>query len=274
MDGTSRLSLPDGTTLQHALMTACFAERTVVSAAGAVPLPRELPLWQAALLGCGVVTGVRRRAATPQASSPASRRSSSGAAASGCRWSPRCGSRARRRSSPSTSTTQKLELARRARRDRDGRGWLGDHGGPRRTAHGRRRRPRLRGRRTPRDDAARVGLHPPRGNRGRRRARPARRRGLPPGASSSSPTRASAARTTGRETQPRDLPGSQRSHSPASSTSPASSPRVEPLDGGERGARPAAPRGRGAHRARRRRSARRHVRPLTATFTRISPNVG
>jgi S-(hydroxymethyl)glutathione dehydrogenase/alcohol dehydrogenase len=57
MDGTSRLSLPDGTPLQHALMTACFADRVVVTAAGAVPLPRELPLWQAAVLGCGVVTG-------------------------------------------------------------------------------------------------------------------------------------------------------------------------------------------------------------------------
>jgi S-(hydroxymethyl)glutathione dehydrogenase/alcohol dehydrogenase len=56
MDGTSRLSLPDGTPLQHALMTACFAERAVVAAAGAVPLPPELPLWQASLLGCGVVT--------------------------------------------------------------------------------------------------------------------------------------------------------------------------------------------------------------------------
>jgi S-(hydroxymethyl)glutathione dehydrogenase/alcohol dehydrogenase len=56
MDGTSRLSLPDGTPLQHALMTACFAERTVVAAAGAVPLPPELPLWLASLLGCGVVT--------------------------------------------------------------------------------------------------------------------------------------------------------------------------------------------------------------------------
>ena len=30
----------------------------VVAAGGAVPIPRELPLWQAALLGCGVVTGV------------------------------------------------------------------------------------------------------------------------------------------------------------------------------------------------------------------------
>jgi S-(hydroxymethyl)glutathione dehydrogenase/alcohol dehydrogenase len=65
MDGTSRLSLPDGTPLQHALMTACFAERAVVPAAGAIPLPRALPLWQASLLGCGVVTafGVVRNAA-------------------------------------------------------------------------------------------------------------------------------------------------------------------------------------------------------------------
>jgi S-(hydroxymethyl)glutathione dehydrogenase/alcohol dehydrogenase len=57
LDGTSRLSA-NGETLQHGLMTACFAERTVVAAAGAVPIPRELPLWQAALLGCGVVTGL------------------------------------------------------------------------------------------------------------------------------------------------------------------------------------------------------------------------
>ena len=58
LDGTSRLRLADGSTLQHGLRTACFAEHTVVPAAGAVPIPRELPLWQAALLGCGVVTGM------------------------------------------------------------------------------------------------------------------------------------------------------------------------------------------------------------------------
>ena len=69
LDGTSRLRLPDGTTLQHALMTACFAERNVVMAASAIPLPRELPLWQAALLGCGVVTG-SEPCATPQACRP------------------------------------------------------------------------------------------------------------------------------------------------------------------------------------------------------------
>ena len=58
MDGTSRLRLPDGTALQHGLRTACFAERTVVAAGGAVRIPAGLPLWQAALLGCGVVTGM------------------------------------------------------------------------------------------------------------------------------------------------------------------------------------------------------------------------
>ncbi len=57
MDGTSRLRRLDGTVLQHGLMTACFAEHTVVDAAGAVPIPKDLPLQQAALLGCGVVTG-------------------------------------------------------------------------------------------------------------------------------------------------------------------------------------------------------------------------
>lgn len=58
LDGTSRLRLPDGTTLQHGLRTACFADYTVVAGGGAVAIPHELPLWQAALLGCGVVTGM------------------------------------------------------------------------------------------------------------------------------------------------------------------------------------------------------------------------
>lgn len=58
MDGTSRLRALDGTVLQHGLMVACFAQYTVVPAAGAVKLPVSIPLWQAALLGCGVVTGI------------------------------------------------------------------------------------------------------------------------------------------------------------------------------------------------------------------------
>jgi len=57
MDGTSRLRADDGTILQHGLTVACFAEYAVVAAAGAIPIPDDIPLWQAALLGCGVVTG-------------------------------------------------------------------------------------------------------------------------------------------------------------------------------------------------------------------------
>ena len=58
MDGSSRLRALDGTVLQHGLMVACFAQFAVVPAAGAVRLPSSIPLWQAALLGCGVVTGI------------------------------------------------------------------------------------------------------------------------------------------------------------------------------------------------------------------------
>ncbi len=58
MDGSSRLRDEHGEVLQHGLMVACFAEHAVVPAAGAVPLPSSIPLWQAALLGCGVVTGI------------------------------------------------------------------------------------------------------------------------------------------------------------------------------------------------------------------------
>jgi Zn-dependent alcohol dehydrogenase len=58
LDGGSRLRLPGGAPVQHFNFVSCFAERCVVPAAGAVPLPPRLPLWQAALLGCGVVTAV------------------------------------------------------------------------------------------------------------------------------------------------------------------------------------------------------------------------
>jgi len=58
MDGTSRLRSTDGSVLHHGLMVACFAEYAVVPTAGAVRLPASIPLWQAALLGCGVVTGI------------------------------------------------------------------------------------------------------------------------------------------------------------------------------------------------------------------------
>ncbi|MGI8714519.1 MAG: zinc-binding dehydrogenase [Solirubrobacteraceae bacterium] len=57
LDGTSRLRGRDGETLQHGLTVACFAQYTVVAAAAAIPVSSDVPLWQAALLGCGVVTG-------------------------------------------------------------------------------------------------------------------------------------------------------------------------------------------------------------------------
>jgi S-(hydroxymethyl)glutathione dehydrogenase / alcohol dehydrogenase len=57
LDGTTRLRLADGRPLRHFNFVSCFAERCVVPAAGAVPIPSELPLWQAALVGCAVVTG-------------------------------------------------------------------------------------------------------------------------------------------------------------------------------------------------------------------------
>jgi Zn-dependent alcohol dehydrogenase len=58
LDGTSRLRFPDGRPVQHFNFVSCFAERCVVPAASAVPIPPGLPLWEASLLGCGVVTAV------------------------------------------------------------------------------------------------------------------------------------------------------------------------------------------------------------------------
>jgi Zn-dependent alcohol dehydrogenase len=55
--GARRLRAGDGTALQHGFTIACFAEHAVVAAASVIPIPRAVPLWQAALLGCGVITG-------------------------------------------------------------------------------------------------------------------------------------------------------------------------------------------------------------------------
>jgi S-(hydroxymethyl)glutathione dehydrogenase/alcohol dehydrogenase len=56
LDGTSRLHGASGESLQHGLTVACFAQYAVVAAAAAIPIAADVPLWQAALLGCGVVT--------------------------------------------------------------------------------------------------------------------------------------------------------------------------------------------------------------------------
>ncbi len=58
MDGSSRLRLLSGAPLRHFNFVSCFAEHCVVPSAAAIRLTADIELWQAALLGCGVVTGV------------------------------------------------------------------------------------------------------------------------------------------------------------------------------------------------------------------------
>lgn len=57
LDGTMRLKGADGTPIKHFNYVSCFAEYSVVPAASAIPVPAALPLWEAALVGCGVITG-------------------------------------------------------------------------------------------------------------------------------------------------------------------------------------------------------------------------
>jgi S-(hydroxymethyl)glutathione dehydrogenase/alcohol dehydrogenase len=57
LDGTSRLRSA-GSELKHFLGVSCFAERTVVTEQGVVPIPKDVPLEVAALVGCAVMTGV------------------------------------------------------------------------------------------------------------------------------------------------------------------------------------------------------------------------
>ena len=57
VDGTCRFSL-DGADVHTMAMCGTFAERTVVPASSVVAIPRDVPLPLAALLGCGVLTGV------------------------------------------------------------------------------------------------------------------------------------------------------------------------------------------------------------------------
>ncbi len=52
------LSLPDGTPVNHGLDTGAFAEKAVVHHSQVVPIGDDVPLEIAALLGCGVLTGV------------------------------------------------------------------------------------------------------------------------------------------------------------------------------------------------------------------------
>lgn len=44
--------------VHHFFTTSTFAEYTVVSESGAIPVPREIPFDRACIIGCGVMTGV------------------------------------------------------------------------------------------------------------------------------------------------------------------------------------------------------------------------
>lgn len=57
LDGGHRMKLGDGTPLQQFLAVGAFAEQTVVPARSVVKVPDTLPLDQAALVGCAVLTG-------------------------------------------------------------------------------------------------------------------------------------------------------------------------------------------------------------------------
>ena len=54
----SPLSMADGGTLGQGLKTAAFAERVVVEQSQLAPLPDGVPMEAAALLSCGVITGI------------------------------------------------------------------------------------------------------------------------------------------------------------------------------------------------------------------------
>ena len=56
-DGTTRFHR-DGQDVHHILGVSCFAEYTVVPEQGLLKLPDDIPLDRAALVGCGVTTGV------------------------------------------------------------------------------------------------------------------------------------------------------------------------------------------------------------------------
>lgn len=56
MDGTTRMTL-DGETCYHSSLLSTFAEYTVVPEMSCIVIPKEMPMAQACMIGCGVATG-------------------------------------------------------------------------------------------------------------------------------------------------------------------------------------------------------------------------
>ena len=161
-------------------MVACFAEYAVVPAAGAVPLPASIPLWQAALLGCGVVTGIG-------AVNRAALRVGASVCVIGCGGVGLQVIAGARLAGAGTVIAvdldqAKLELALRRGATHAVRGW-GRRGRRREVLRSDRRgcRARVRGRRAPGDDPPGLGRAAPRRDRDRGRAGPGGRRGVAAG---------------------------------------------------------------------------------------------
>ncbi|MDW3220386.1 MAG: alcohol dehydrogenase catalytic domain-containing protein [Acidimicrobiales bacterium] len=57
IDRTRPLTDANGDTLVHGLKTGTFAEEALVDQSQVVPVPADIPMTSAALLGCGVITG-------------------------------------------------------------------------------------------------------------------------------------------------------------------------------------------------------------------------
>jgi S-(hydroxymethyl)glutathione dehydrogenase/alcohol dehydrogenase len=57
-DGTTRLELSDGTALSQMSCVGAWSEVTIMPAMSAIKIRDDMPLPQAALIGCAVVTGV------------------------------------------------------------------------------------------------------------------------------------------------------------------------------------------------------------------------
>jgi S-(hydroxymethyl)glutathione dehydrogenase/alcohol dehydrogenase len=58
LDLRSPLSAGDGSAIRQGLRTAAFAEKVLVDASQVAVIPRDVPLESAALLACGVITGL------------------------------------------------------------------------------------------------------------------------------------------------------------------------------------------------------------------------
>ena len=99
----------DGTDVNHHLGVSGFAEFAVVSRRSVVKVDKDLPLDEAALFGCAVLTGVGAVVNTGQLG-PASRRPSSVSAASDLLPSSARSRAVRRKWSPSTFRTTSFAL--------------------------------------------------------------------------------------------------------------------------------------------------------------------